>query len=114
MSKQRKGQSDEEFIQQKLEYNNGPPISSTDWLVDAFDSDTLDTNLKTDQTIMFHACERVYFMRDYDRCLGMIDKIEKVVDNLRDSDLGKYTKLKKQIIELDLLKEKCLIKRTTV
>ena len=107
-AKQRKPQSDAEYAAQREQFQTtGPLVNTDDWLINLFELGSLDSSLKPDQTIMFQACELAYFRRDYVKCLDMIQRIELVVDELMATDVGKYTKLKKLIAELDIIKSRC-------
>lgn len=124
--KQRKQQTEEEFQAQKAQFlESGPRINTLDWLYDQQILDNLDNLKKTDRVHMLHACEKAYYMRDYDKCLELIAQAERLFgvapgDNLEDikNDFAlagrktkKSLKVERHVVDLLHIKEACLKKR---
>lgn len=128
--KQRKEQTEEEFEAQKAQFAvTGPQINTENWLFDQDLLDKLDNLKKTDRVHMLHACERAYYLRDYDKCLELISQAERLFGvNLEDlsqnegikldfAEAGKKTKkslkVERHVVDLLHIKEACLKKRTS-
>ncbi|CAH6718491.1 hypothetical protein CLIB1444_01S07932 [[Candida] jaroonii] len=113
-SKQRKGQTDEEYeIQKQIFHENGPLVNDQDWLLDEDDLANLDKDNKYDRTRIIFACEKLYFERKFDKCLELIQFGEKFYDTEIPTDNGKTKKsssIDRQVMELSHIKEKCLSK----
>lgn len=125
--KQRKQQTDEEFAEQKQQFlRQGPRINTSDWLFDDSTLDELDNTKKTDRVHVLHACERAYFLRDYEKCLSLISRGERIFGvQLEDEDVNegikhdfanagrktkKSSKVERHVVELLHIKEACLKK----
>lgn len=122
--KNRKEQSEEEFLQQKKDFfSTGPVVQTEDWLFDVADLDHFDTNSKIDRTTFLHACEKAYYLRNYQKCLDLIRRGEGLfglknndADHIKESFNNANRKAKKSavadrhIVELLHIKEKCLEK----
>lgn len=128
--KQRKKQTEEEFEAQKAQFAaTGPQINTENWLFDQALLDKLDNLKKTDRVHMLHACERAYYLRDYDKCLELIGQAERLFGvNLEDltknegiklefAEAGKktkkYLKVERHVVDLLHIKEACLRKRAS-
>lgn len=126
--RQRKPQSEEEYLAQKKQFQEeGPRINTSEWLYNEEVLSNLDNSKKTDRTHMLHACERAYYMRDYNKCLELIEKAEKLfgvgLEDEEDNDqlkkdfssAGKKTKkslkVERHVVELFHIKESCLAKK---
>ncbi|EEQ37658.1 hypothetical protein EJF18_20564 [Clavispora lusitaniae] len=125
--KQRKAQTEEEFLEQKAEYEaTGPQIHTQEWLYDVSLLNSLDNSKKLDRVHILHACERAYYLKDYQKCLSLIDRGEKLFGVQLDDDesnldlkadfasSGKKTKksskVERHVIELLHIKEACVRK----
>lgn len=125
--KQRKAQTEEEFSHQKAQYEaTGPKIDSETWLFDQDGLDALDNSKKIDRVHMLHACEKAYYLRDYARCLLLIERGEKLFgvelnDDETNSSLKadfassgrktkKSSKVERHVMELLHIKEACVRK----
>lgn len=123
--KTRKGQTEEQYFQQKKQFfATGPLLNTEDWLANEEDWKTLDNDKKTDRIRMINACERAYYQRDYRKCMDLIAATEKLfgVDlndeesNERTKDefetLGRKTKksakVERHVVDLMHIKERCL------
>lgn len=126
--KQRKAQTEEQFLQQKEQFHReGPRINTEEWLYNENILNQLDNTKKIDRTHMLHSCEKAYFMRDYDRCLELVEVAEKLFgvelqdesanDDIKKdfSDSAKKTrkshKLERHVVDLLHIKEACLSKK---
>ncbi|KAH3688114.1 hypothetical protein WICPIJ_000885 [Wickerhamomyces pijperi] len=100
--KVRKGQPEEAYlIQKNLYQESGPQLNTLTWL-EELDLSKLDANIKTDRTALESLTERLYYSRDYKKCLEVTEfalEFVKVVDNQK--------KIKNEIDELISLKERC-------
>lgn len=125
--KQRKGQSEEEFLAQKSQFlNSGPKINKEDWLFDESLLKNLDNSQKLDRVHMLHVCEKAYFNRDYNLCLQYIKRAEQLfgvdLDSPSDTEdmkqnfssagrkTKKSSKVERHVVELIHIKESCLKK----
>lgn len=125
--KVRKQQTEAEFDAQKLQFKaTGPRINTSDWLFDPEVIASLDNTKKTDRVHILHACEKAYFMRDYDKCLSLIGVGEKLFGvELEDENsnqelkeefsnagrkVKKSSKVERHVVELLHIKEACLRK----
>lgn len=125
--KQRKEQTEEEFEAQKAQFAaTGPQINTENWLFDQTLLDKLDNLKKTDRVHMLHACERAYYLRDYDKCLDFIGQAERLFGvDLEDltknegikldfAEAGKKTKkslkVERHVVDLLHIKEACVKK----
>lgn len=118
--KVRKGQSEEEYLAQKTQFLlEGPQLNTPDWLLDEIKRHDLDVASKPDRVKMLHVCEMVYYRREYQRCLELIEQIEAVF-GVEDAETAKEefdssgkkvkksAKLERHVVELLRIKEKCL------
>lgn len=72
--KQRKGQTADQYEAQRRAFaESGPLVNTTDWL---FRIDGLDLAKKVHRMQVLHACERAYFLRDYEKCMQFVEKAE--------------------------------------
>lgn len=125
--KQRKEQTEEEFNEQKAQFQaSGPQINTQDWLFDQTLLDNLDNLKKTDRVHMLHACEKAYYLRDFNKCLSLISQAEKLFgveleNTTKNEDIkldfaeaGKKTKkslkVERHVVDLLHIKEACLKK----
>lgn len=125
--KQRKGQSEEEFLSQKAQFvASGPRINTEGWLFDKTILNNLDNSQKLDRVHMLHICEKTYFNRDYELCLQYIKQAEKLfgvdLDSPSDTEdlkqnfssagrkTKKSSKVERHVVELIHIKESCLKK----
>ncbi|KAF3990029.1 hypothetical protein FT663_02308 [Candidozyma haemuli var. vulneris] len=125
--KQRKEQTEEEFNEQKAQFQaSGPQINTQDWLFDQTLLDNLDNSKKTDRVHMLHACEKAYYLRDFNKCLSLISQAEKLFgveleNTTKNEDIksdfaeaGKKTKksskVERHVVDLLHIKEACLKK----
>lgn len=125
--KQRKGQTEEEFLAQKTQFiTSGPRINKEDWLFDENVLKNLDNAQKLDRVHMLHVCEKTYFNRDYNLCLQYIKQAEKLfgvdLDSPSDTEdlkqnfssagrkTKKSSKVERHVVELIHIKELCLKK----
>ena len=123
--KQRKAQSDEEFLEQKRQFlDAGPQINTDTWLFDEDRLHSLDSTKKLDRVHILHACEKAYFLRDYEKCLELIKVAgglfhieldnETVNDDLKidfqnaGRKTRKSTKVERHVVDLLHIKEACL------
>lgn len=115
----RKPQTDEEYkIQRKQFYEAGPMLNTENWFLES-DILALNVDKKSDRAIALHACEKAYFIKDYQKCLELIKNSEILFGlNLQDNDnernnepVGKKNKkMDKNISEILKIKERCLEK----
>lgn len=125
--KVRKPQTEYEFNEQKAQFQStGPRINTSDWLYDEDVLEKLDSTKKVDRVHILHACEKAYYMRDYEKCLSLISMGEKIFGvELEDesannklkkefSNAGrkvkKSSKVERHVVELLHIKEACLRK----
>lgn len=125
--KQRKGQTEEEFLEQKKQYDlSGPKINTNEWLFEEEGLDALDNSKKIDRVHILHACEKAYYLRDYLKCLLLIERGEKLFGVQLDDDesnstlkeefatsakkIKKSNKVERHVIELLHIKELCVAK----
>lgn len=125
--KQRKLQTQEEFLEQKRQFQeSGPKIDTEDWLYDETHLSKLSNDRKLDRVAMLHACEKAYFLKDYAKCLELVGRAEVLFGvSLDDKDAnevlrleflnaGKKTKksckVERHVMELLHIKEKCVAK----
>lgn len=123
--KQRKSQTDEQFLQQKEQFAaTGPCINKEGWLFNSKTLLVLDNLKKLDRVHMLHVCEKAYFDRDYHGCLEYIKQAEKLfgvaLDNESDNEdikqafssagrkTKKSSKVERHVVELLHIKESCL------
>lgn len=123
--KTRKGQSEEEYLQQKKQFfSTGPLLNTENWLGDEEDLKTLDNDKKTDRVRMLNACERAYYQRDYNKCMHLIAVAEKLFGvDLNDEEYNEKTKsefetsgrktkksakVERHVVDLMHIKERCL------
>lgn len=125
--KQRKAQTEEEFLEQKAQYEaSGPKINTENWLFDQEGLDALDNSKKIDRVHILHACEKAYYLRDYSHCLLLIERGEKLFGvQLKDDETNsnlkadfassgrktkKSSKVERHVMELLHIKEACIRK----
>ncbi|OBA19375.1 hypothetical protein METBIDRAFT_47089 [Metschnikowia bicuspidata var. bicuspidata NRRL YB-4993] len=125
--KQRKAQSEEEYLEQKRQFaESGPQVNSDDWLFDEDLVSSLDNTKKFDRVHILHACEKAYFIKDYRKCLELIQLGERLFGVELDDDsvndglktdfqnagrkTRKSTKVERHVVELLHIKEACLKK----
>lgn len=125
--KQRKGQTEEEYLEQKRQFEeSGPQINSEDWLYGEERLSNLDNTKKLDRVHILHACEKAYFMQEYEKCIELIKIGERLFgveldDEAANDDLKtdfqnagrktrKSTKVERHVVELLHIKEACLKK----
>lgn len=116
--KARKGQSEEEYLEQKTQfYQEGPRINTENWLYDENILKNLDSNKKPDRAQMILACEKAYFQRDYEKCLELVQLAESIFE-VEPQDVAcdkpetkaAKKKIKHHVVELMHIKESCLKK----
>ncbi|KAH3674608.1 hypothetical protein WICMUC_003154 [Wickerhamomyces mucosus] len=99
--KVRKGQSEEEYSIQRDQYlTKGPTINTINWL-EEIDITKLNPDIKSDRTSLESLTERLYFKRDYVKCLEVT---EFALDFVKDQD---QKRIKNEIDELIYLQKKC-------
>lgn len=122
--KNRKEQTEEEFFEQKRQFfSSGPLVQTEDWLFDIAELETLNRDSKIDRTTFLHACEKAYYLRNYEKCLALIIRGEDLFgleknhdEELKESFNNANRKTQKSavvdrhIVELLHIKEKCLKK----
>ncbi|WPK23605.1 hypothetical protein PUMCH_000846 [Australozyma saopauloensis] len=123
--KQRKAQTEEEFLAQKSQFEAaGPQINAQNWLFQDQILNNLDNSLKFDRVHMLHVCEKAYFERNYEQCLEYIKRAETLygvdLDNASDNEdikqsfssagrkTKKSSKVERHVVELLHIKEACL------
>lgn len=75
--RRRKSQSEEDFMQQKEAFKQGPPVQNSDWF-DLFDlSQFEDASIKMDRERVLHAAERAYYLRNYQKSLEILNITDK-------------------------------------
>ncbi|KAG7193133.1 uncharacterized protein KQ657_000887 [Scheffersomyces spartinae] len=116
--KVRKPQPEEEYIRQRDEFKQvGPTINTDGWLEN--DWNALDPERKVDRVRMLHACERAYFLRDWGKCLELIQRTEELLGVseraiqdatalLEFKKVRKSAKVERHIVELINIKERVL------
>lgn len=101
--KVRKGQTEEAYIIQRNQFQeSGPKLNTITWLED-LDLDKLDANVKTDRTALESLTERLYFKRDYRKCLEVTEFALEFV-----KEYPNQKKIKNEIDELVLLRARCM------
>lgn len=130
--KQRKAQTQDEFLVQKTQYAlSGPHINEQGWLYNPQRLQTLDSTRKLDRLYMLHVCEKAYYDRNYKQCLAYVKRAEALygvdlesIDDMEEkkkifANAGRKTKksskVDRHVVELIHIKEKCLkkLKQTT-
>lgn len=126
-AKQRKAQTEEEFLEQKAQYAaSGPKINTDNWLFEQECLNALDNSKKIDRVHILHACEKAYYLRDYPKCLLLIEIGERLFgvqlnDDESNSNLKadfatsgrktkKSSKVERHVMELLHIKEACVRK----
>lgn len=124
MTKKRKGQSEEEYLVQKdLFWNSGPVVQNHTFITDYVEK--VSQKIKNDTTYSIsevpkierenalHGLERLYFERDYDRCLEKATLMKQnIFSQNPDLDLKakKNKNLNRIVNELDSISNTCLKK----
>jgi len=103
-TKVRKGQTDEEYQQQLQQFRSSGPVLNTKTWLEEIDLTKIDPNVKSDRAKLENLTERLYFKRDYVKCLETTDYALKLFN-----DLNKK-KIQNEIEELIYLKDSCLKK----
>lgn len=100
-TKVRKGQTDEEYEHQKNEFRaTGPVLNTKTWL-EELDLSKIDPNVKSDRAKLENLTERLYFKRDYAKCLETTVFALKLFESLNQK------KIQNEIEELTYLKDSC-------
>lgn len=121
--KQRKGQSEDEYLNEKLSFwSNGPVIQNhtyvTDYMKEYLNRETISSFTeipKIERETVLHGLERLYFQRDYENCLDNVNKIlEEIKSNNpnlnQEIDLKKNKNIKRVYNQLVLLSNRCISK----
>lgn len=124
LMKVRKGQSEEEYNVQKEEFwASGPVVQTASYVTDILtkysemeDKDKVPLS-EADKILrerVIHGLERLYFQRDYTRCLNSVDDI---ISNLKldgvDLNAKKNKNLKRIVNELHFISNRCIDKIQT-
>lgn len=100
-TKVRKGQTEEAYqIQKKQFEETGPLVNTLTWL-EELDLEKLNPQLKTDRAKIEHLAERLYYKREYSKCLEISTKALDLFKDLNKS------KIKNEIEELEYLHLQC-------
>ncbi|CCH40623.1 hypothetical protein BN7_157 [Wickerhamomyces ciferrii] len=107
-TKIRKGQTDAEYGSQKQQFHmEGPMLNTKTWL-EELDVSKIDPNIKSDRAKLESLTERLYFKRDYVKCLETTKFALELFKDLN------HKKIKNEIDELEYLKSSCSKKIETV
>lgn len=99
--KVRKGQTEEAYLIQKKQFEeSGPAINTENWL-EEIDISKTNPNVKSDRARLEHLLERLYYKRNYERCLELS---KFALDLLKGLD---QKKIKNEIEELNYFVQKC-------
>lgn len=124
ITKKRKGQSEEEYIDQRLLFwNTGPVVQSHTFITDYVErisekmrndqSYSISETNKLERENTLHGLERLYFEREYERCLEKASQMkENIFSRNADLDLNskKHKNLKRIVNELDSISRMCVKK----
>lgn len=101
-TKIRKGQTEEEYQQQKAEFHStGPVINTKTWL-EELDLSQINPDLKSDRAKLENLTERLYFKKDYVKCLETTNFALKLFESLNSK------KIQHEIEELEYLRNSCV------
>lgn len=100
-TKVRKGQTDEEYELQRNEFRSTGPLLNTKTWLEELDLSQIDPNVKSDRAKLENLTERLYFKRDYVKCLETTDFALKLFETLNQK------KIQNEIDELTYLKDSC-------
>ena len=109
-AKVRKGQTEEEYVNQLHHYfnvENGPTVTGEKWMDgnDPWDfikqNDENDITLKQTRMKLICFCERYYYQRKYKECLELSTKLKEMFQ-----DINKKNKMQREIDELIYLVER--------
>lgn len=118
----RKGQSEDEYLEQRNSFwQTGPVIQNHTFVteyVEKLIEKKIDNNYvitehdKIERETVLHGLERLYYQRQYDRCLKDVQKIKfnLKLDSGLDLDAKKNKNLKRIVNELDILSKRCVDK----
>lgn len=102
--KVRKGQTEEAYQIQKTQFQeSGPVINTSTWL-EELDLSNINPDVKTDRNLIEHLAERLYFKKEYTKCLEVSSKALDLFKDLNRS------KIKNEIEQLEYLQTNCLKK----
>ncbi|KAG5418913.1 hypothetical protein I9W82_003631 [Candida metapsilosis] len=121
-TKQRKPQTAEEYAHQlDLWRSSGPQINTETWLYEDVDK-LIPIESKVDSAKLLHACEKAYYLRDWDQCLSLCNlgaklfavDLEEVGDVMKQElqSTSRRKRLNKKhersVVDLYDIKQRCL------
>lgn len=103
-TKIRKGQTDEEYEIQRREFHSSGPVINTKTWLEELDLSQINPDVKSDRAKLENLTERLYFKRDYAKCLETTNYALKLFEQLNKK------KIEHEIEELEYLRNSCVKK----